>query len=719
MVPMRGFAVVALVLSACNFNPGALPADGGPDGPPPITIGFAKDSTLADESSGVVSVRVVLSAPAEQSVSVAYTIAGNTASKNTDFTGADGQLTFAVGDLEEVIEVTILPDAVDEGDETATLRLSNVSSQNVALAIDTHTLTISANVLPRVSFTSTSSMGPEDNSPTVDVMLSVAASVETTVNIVAGNTSTATGGGLDYDLSSATVTFATGETSKQVTLTVNNDTLDEIDENAILVLDSPSGAILASTNTTRTHVIEDNDLPPTVSFAAGSASSIGEGATMVDLTVSLSTASGKDISVPFAADGTGSATATADYTLGTSPLSFPAGMTTKTIRVNVVQDTALEVDETVVITLGPFDTTTVTAGTDVTHTLSITNDDGTCLGTGSFAACFTTPSNTVSLSGAIDTGTSGLCSVTAPVGWTGQPASCFVVAQTIDVSATTVTGSKPLVLWATGNINVSGNIDVASHQGGGVGAGANLGCGTYSDIPADSAGTSTGAAGGGAGGSFRSPGGNGGQGDSVASSGGATLGAVGIPTTLRGGCIGQKGGNGNPGGASNGGDPGAGGGSLYLVAGGTITVSPTIVINASGAGGTRLVNTNSGFRAGGGGGGSGGMIKLHASAFTVTGALFMANGGGGSSGGDNNNAGTSGSDPSTTTPGTAATGGPVNNAGGAGGNGFASTALASTQASAGGDVGSNRGGGGGGGGGGHVEANLALTGATVSTGPGT
>ncbi len=704
---MRGFAVVALVLGACSFKPGALPADGGPDGPPPTTVGFAKTTTLADEDSNVVSIRVVLSAPSDEAVSVAYTISGSTATKATDFTGADGLLTFAPGDVEEVIEVTILPDALEESDETADLQLSNVSNSNFALAIAMHTLTISANVLPRISFATTSTTSGEDSSPAIDVMLDKPAAVQATVNIVTSGTSTATGGGVDYDLSATSVTFAVGETSKQVTMTVTNDTLDEIDENAILSLDSPTAAILSATNTTRTHVIADNDLPPTVSFAAGPTSSIAEGATMVDLTVSLSTASGKDISVAFAVDGGSSATATADYTIGTtSPLSFPAGMTSKTIRVNVVQDTAGESNETVALTLGPLDTAIVTAGADTTHTLTITDDDGSCLGSGAYAACLATPSASQTITGTVNTDTDSRC-MTPISGWTGQPSSCFIVGTSVTVSgATTVTGSKPLVLFSTGTIMVSANIDASSRRGGTNGPGANsAACGTYTDLPSN--GGSGDGGGGGAGGSFRSAGGNGGNGGAGGASAGTALAAVGAPAVLRGGCAGEGGGNGN-GSTTNGAAAGAGGGALYLVAATSITISTGVVVHANGAGAGQP-----GTYGGGSGGGSGGMIKLFTPSLTVTGAVLMANGGGGSQGGDNNGTGAVGSQPNPaqpTSPAPASSGG---NGGGAGGAGFAVGSAADSGTS----DSSDNGGGGGGGGGGHIESNQSTATAVVSAGP--
>jgi hypothetical protein len=709
---MRGFAVVslvgALVLGACSFTPGTLPADGGPDGPPPLTVGFAKTTTLSDEASSAVSIRVVLSAPSDEAVTVTYAISGGTATQDADYTGGAGTLTFAPGDVEELIDVTVLPDGLEEPDETVELELSSVTGNNVVLANALHTMTIAANVLPRVSFSTPTSTSTEDMSPAIDVTLDKAPAVATTVDIAVSSTSTATGGGVDYTLSATTVTFAAGETSKQVTLTVNNDTLDENDEDAILALENPTSVILATTNTTRTHVIQDNDAPPTVTFAAGPTSSISEAGTMVDLTVSLSTASGKDISVDFAVGGGSSATATTDFSVGTtSPLSFPAGMTSKTIRINVVQDTVVEIGETVVLALGPLDTTIVTAGADVTHTLTITDDDGTCLGSGAYTACFATVNGNKNLSGTFNTDTDGACTTPA-AGWTGQPASCFVVAATINVNgALNVTGSKPLVLFASGNIGVSANLDASSHRGGTSGPGANSSlCTAYTDTPTNgNTGNQTGA-GGGAGGTFRSAGGDGGNGGvNTGNSSGTATAAVGAPSVLRGGCAGQDGGSYNNNGAGASGD---GGGAVYLVAGGTLTIDNNVAINVSGAAGAAA-----GTRGGGGGAGSGGMIKLVAATFSVNGARLMANGAGGSKGGDDNDVGANGFEPSMASPTTVAAGGTAGNGGGDGGSGFAG----STQATDGGDQTGSNAGGGGGGGGGHIEASAALTGATVSAGP--
>src|SRR5687767_7004838 len=98
---MRGIVLVALIGSACSFAPGAFapPADAPVDGPPPIAVSFAKTTTMADEDSGVVQVRVVLSQPSDEAITVNHAISGGTATPVVDFTGGTGTLTFAAGDV--------------------------------------------------------------------------------------------------------------------------------------------------------------------------------------------------------------------------------------------------------------------------------------------------------------------------------------------------------------------------------------------------------------------------------------------------------------------------------------------------------------------------------------------------------------------------------------------------------------------------------------------
>lgn len=73
--------------------------------------------------------------------------------------------------------------------------------------------------------------------------------------------------GQDYADTSGTLTFAPGEQTQFVNVTVFGDTIDEVDEVFTLTLSNPNGVTLPYTS--RTVTIRDNDAPPTVTIGDG------------------------------------------------------------------------------------------------------------------------------------------------------------------------------------------------------------------------------------------------------------------------------------------------------------------------------------------------------------------------------------------------------------------------------------------------------------------
>ena len=78
--------------------------------------------------------------PEFQQVTVDYQTVNGTASAGTDYTAADGTLTFEAGESSQTVEVAVLDDAHDEGEETMTLRLLNPSEGRLADAEATGTI---------------------------------------------------------------------------------------------------------------------------------------------------------------------------------------------------------------------------------------------------------------------------------------------------------------------------------------------------------------------------------------------------------------------------------------------------------------------------------------------------------------------------------------------------------------------------------------------------
>ena len=92
-------------------------------------VGIAVADARVEEGDGVaLAFAVTLSRVASAALTVDYATADGSAHAGDDYTAASGTLSFAAGERSKTIEVGVLDDAHDEGEETLTLRLSNISS---------------------------------------------------------------------------------------------------------------------------------------------------------------------------------------------------------------------------------------------------------------------------------------------------------------------------------------------------------------------------------------------------------------------------------------------------------------------------------------------------------------------------------------------------------------------------------------------------------------
>jgi len=89
-----------------------------------------QDATAA-EDDGTMTFTVTLAAPVNTTVTVDYATSNGSATAGADYNAASGTVTFAPNDTSETITVTLLGDALVEGDETFTVTLSNPSQAAV------------------------------------------------------------------------------------------------------------------------------------------------------------------------------------------------------------------------------------------------------------------------------------------------------------------------------------------------------------------------------------------------------------------------------------------------------------------------------------------------------------------------------------------------------------------------------------------------------------
>lgn len=263
------------------------------------------------------------------------------------------------------VPVGIVADSLAELDETVSLELRNPTGATLGEA-RTHDLKISANILPRISF-STGTLALAENVATQPFPVQLDTPSDADVLFAYSVTGSATFG-VDHNLAPDMLVIPRGTTTVSINAPIINDGTDEEDETIDVALTALSGAVVGQ-NRTRRHVIVDEDLAPNVGFTAATGTTAETGT--VTITVNLAVASAKTASVDYAVNP-GSASA-ADFTATAGKLTFAPGETSKTFTIAITDDTIDEADETFTISL----TNLVSAsdGGILNHNLTITDND--------------------------------------------------------------------------------------------------------------------------------------------------------------------------------------------------------------------------------------------------------------------------------------------------------------------------------------------------------
>jgi len=224
------------------------------------SVGFENETSSDLEAVSPAEIAVVLTNAQTQQVSVNYAVTGGTATPGQDFTLQPGTLVFSPGQTNKSISINIINDGVDEDDETIELTLSNVSGAQVELGTACHVYTI-LDPRPAVQFEDSAGGGPENaqiihRPRKIPVSLSAAATATITVDYAPVGGSAMRGA--DYEMAQGKLTFAAGEITKYLYVTIIDDDLLESDETIVLRLSNPTGAKFGA-NTQHAYTIADDD----------------------------------------------------------------------------------------------------------------------------------------------------------------------------------------------------------------------------------------------------------------------------------------------------------------------------------------------------------------------------------------------------------------------------------------------------------------------------
>ena len=174
----------------------------------------------------------------------------------------------------------------------------------------------------------------------------------------AAGTATAPG---DYTTSSGTVSFTKSIGSKTVSVPIVGDLLDEPNETFVVNLSGLVGSPGVIGDTQGVGTITDDDPLPSVSVGDASASEGNAATSPATFTVSLSTPSGRAVTVNWATSG-GTAVPGTDFVAASGVATIPAGATSTTFVVDLKGDVLDEDDESFAVGLSAPVNATVADG---------------------------------------------------------------------------------------------------------------------------------------------------------------------------------------------------------------------------------------------------------------------------------------------------------------------------------------------------------------------
>ncbi len=315
------------------------------DATPSLTIA---DVSVAEDDSILDAVFVVtLSAPSGRTVTVAYATANQSAAAGSDYVAQINSLVFTPGQTEQRITVTVNADNVGEPNETFLVNLS--SPFNASLA-DGQAVGTILDDEPRLLILDASVTETDSglSSVTVEVQLDrIYSEIVSVLYSTANGTAVAVN---DYVSASGTLFFGVGTTSQLITLSIQGDTLDEIDEAFFVNLTSPSTNSVILDGQAQVTIF-DNDGPPTVSIFDRTVSEGNGGTVNAVFSVQLNTASGLEVRVPFSTANGSATVAGNDYNPNSGVLTIAPGLTEGFITVQVKGDTLGEANENFFVNL--------------------------------------------------------------------------------------------------------------------------------------------------------------------------------------------------------------------------------------------------------------------------------------------------------------------------------------------------------------------------------
>jgi hypothetical protein len=200
---------------------------------------------------------VTLSTAAVQNVTIGYATANDSAAAGSDYQTVSGTLTIPAGQTTGTITVLVKGDRHGEPNESFVVNLSSPTGATIADGQGQGTIVDDE---PRISINDISkSEGKKGKTAQFIFVVTLSAAYDQMVTLSYQTVNdTATTGNNDYVAKSGTLTFAPGETKKEITITVKGDSTREASETFYLDLYGLSSNALFTKNRGIATILNDD-----------------------------------------------------------------------------------------------------------------------------------------------------------------------------------------------------------------------------------------------------------------------------------------------------------------------------------------------------------------------------------------------------------------------------------------------------------------------------
>jgi hypothetical protein len=286
---------------------------------------------------------------------------------------ADTQLTFAPGQTSASFQAPIAADALDEGDESIDLTLSDPANAQLGARSSAALMILdAAPSKPSISIAVGDPAAAEAGSDAASFTIARSgdASAPLQVEYIVAGTATA---GKDYTPLAGSITIPAGAGSTTFALTPLDDADEEGAETVIVALSAKSAYQVAAPSSATATIADDDAASQVVRFYIDDSSAAEAGPDAGRFTIARDGVAAAPLTVYYTVGGT--AAPGADYAPLAGSVTIPAGQSSAVLNLTPIDDPTVEQIEIVVLALSPHASYSI--GTPASATVTIADNDTT------------------------------------------------------------------------------------------------------------------------------------------------------------------------------------------------------------------------------------------------------------------------------------------------------------------------------------------------------